>query len=132
MTVLLTSHDAGDIEQVCQRVIVINHGTIVFDDSVAALKSSFLRHKVIDLKLSAPSAPIAWTNVPALKVVEAQPYRIRFEVDTREMSTERVIGELGARYQIADLTIEEPPLEEVIAAIYASTTRETSPTGGTS
>jgi ABC-2 type transport system ATP-binding protein len=120
VTFLLTSHDAGDIEQVCRRVIVINHGALVFDDTVADLKRSFLTNKVIELKLAEDSPPIEAAGVT---VVEAEPYRHRLEVDTDVQPIERVIAQLVASFQVADLTIEEPPLEEVIAAIYAATGR---------
>ena len=54
-TVFLTSHDAGDVEHLCRRVIMINHGTVVFDNSVTALKRQFLRSKRIELKLLVPA-----------------------------------------------------------------------------
>ncbi len=117
VTVLLTSHDAGDIEQVCNRVIVINHGSLIFDDSLDRLKHAFLRHKVIDLKLVEAAAPVALTGV---RVIESQPFRLRLEVDSDAQPIEQVIAALVSTYRIADLTIEEPPLDEVIAAIYAA------------
>ncbi len=120
VTFLLTSHDAGDIEQVCNRVIVINHGTLVFDDTVAELKRSFLRRKVIDLKLAEERPPIELAGV---SVVAAQPYRLRFEVDPDLQPIEQLIARMMTDYRVADLTVEEPPLEQVIAAIYAATGR---------
>ncbi|HZQ36175.1 MAG TPA: ATP-binding cassette domain-containing protein [Dehalococcoidia bacterium] len=117
VTVLLTSHDAGDIEQVCRRVLVINHGTLIFDDTLERLRRGYLRHKVIDLKLAEPGEP---APEPGLRVLAADPYRLRLEVDTDAQSMERVIAALVGRYRIADLTVEEPPLDEVIAAIYAA------------
>ena len=114
----MTSHDAGDIEQVCKRVIVINQGTLVFDGDVDELKKRYLRHKVIDLKLSEAAEPIAG---PGLFLHHAEPYRIRYEVDTDVLAIERITGQLVSLYRVSDLTVEEPPLEEVIAAIYATT-----------
>ncbi len=120
VTFLLTSHDAGDIEQVCRRVIVINHGALVFDDTVAELKRSYLRRKVIDLKLAEERAPVELTGAT---VLEAAPYRLRLEVDLDRRPIEQLIAEIVASYRVADLTVEEPPLDEVIAAIYAATVR---------
>ncbi len=51
VSVLLTSHDAGDIERLCKRVVVINHGTVMFDDRVSMMRRRYLRRKVIDLRL---------------------------------------------------------------------------------
>ena len=118
VAVLLTSHDAGDIEHVCRRVIVINHGVLVFDDTVDALKRSFLRRKVIDLKLATAAAPV---DLPGINVLVAEAFRLRLEVATDDEPIERLIGRLVASYPVADLTVEEPPLEAVIAAIYAQT-----------
>ncbi len=53
-TIFLTSHDAGDIEKICRRAIVINHGRVVWDDSIKNMKYSFLKRKIIDLKLESP------------------------------------------------------------------------------
>ncbi len=120
VTFLLTSHDAGDIEQVCRRVIVINHGTLVFDDAVTELKRGFLRRKVIDLKL-ADERVVA--GMPGVTVVESEPYRLRLDVDTDVQPIEKLIADLVSSCRVADLTVEEPPLEEVIASIYATTSR---------
>jgi ABC-2 type transport system ATP-binding protein len=119
-TVLLTSHDAGDIEQVCRRVIVINRGALVFDDAVVELKRAFLRHKVIEVKLGEERPP---PDLPGVTVIAAEPYRLRLEVDPDAQPIERLIASLAAGYRIVDLTVEEPPLEEIIAAIYVATGR---------
>ncbi|MHB8575522.1 MAG: ABC transporter ATP-binding protein [Dehalococcoidia bacterium] len=116
-TVILTSHDAGDIEQVCRRVMVVNHGALIFDDSIERLKRSFLRHKVIDVTLAEPGAAMAERGVT---IVASEPFRIRLEVDTDIQPIERVIGDLLARHRISDITVAEPPLDEVIGAIYAA------------
>lgn len=118
VTFFLTSHDAGDIEQVCRRVMVINHGTIVFDDSVGRMKRAFLRRKVIDLELAEAGEPPTLEGVTVLK---AEPYRLRLAVDSDIQPIEQVLAKLVAGQRVADLTVEEPPLEEVIAAIYATT-----------
>lgn len=120
VTILLTSHDAGDIEQVCQRVMVINRGSLVFDSSVDALKRRFLRKKVIELRLADETATVA---IPGVSIVETGPYFVRLEVDIDLLPVERVVSHLVSSYRVADLTIEEPPLEEVIAAIYRATGR---------
>jgi ABC-2 type transport system ATP-binding protein len=117
VTFLLTSHDAGDIERVCRRVVVINHGLLVFDGDVADLKRGYLRRKVVDVILAEAGPPFDATGVTVLL---AEPYRLRLEVDPSVQPIERIIAELVARYRVADLTIAEPPLEEVIAAIYAA------------
>jgi ABC-2 type transport system ATP-binding protein len=99
-TVFLTSHDAGDVEQLCRRVIIINHGSVVFDDSVTALKQRFLRNKRIELKLDHP------------------PYELFVDVDTTVEPIEAAVSRLVQQGGVADITIEDPPLEDIIAAVY--------------
>ncbi len=114
-TVLLTSHDAGDVEQVCKRAIVINHGRIVFDDSIATLRRRYLGHKLIDLTLHAPAPP---PMLPGVRVVEHDAYRLRLEVDAEHQRMDQVVAGLVGGYQVADIAIHDPPMEDVIAAIY--------------
>lgn len=113
--VLLTSHDAGDIEQLCKRVIVINHGTKVFDDRVSALRRRYLRRKVIGLRLKEEID--ALPHMPGVAVLKAKGFGVKLEVDTDAQPIEHVMAALGS-LPIADITIEDPPMEEIIAAMY--------------
>ncbi|WP_409341976.1 ATP-binding cassette domain-containing protein [Paenibacillus sp. MBLB4367] len=123
-TIFLTTHDAGDIEQLCDRAIVINHGRIALDDTVASMKSSFLKYKTVELKLKEPAAGI---SLPGVRVVQSGT-ALKLSVDTTAASIEEVLGFLTARCRIEDVTIQDPPLEETIAKLYAAE-RET-PAGG--
>jgi ABC-2 type transport system ATP-binding protein len=119
VTVFLTSHDAGDVEQVCQRVIVINHGALILDTPIAMLKRDFLQSKVIDLKLddggrNAGSLPFGG----AVSVLDEGDWGLRLEVDTSRQPIDAVIAHLVAHHRVADITISDPPLEEIIAQIY--------------
>ncbi len=119
VTVFLTSHDAGDVEQVCRRVIVINHGMIILDAPVSTLKREFLQTKVIDLRLDQDdqAVPEALPFV-GVRVAERAEARLCLEVDTTIQPIDRVIAYLIARYRVADVTIADPPMEELIAQIY--------------
>jgi ABC-2 type transport system ATP-binding protein len=113
-TIFLTSHDAGDIEKICRRAIVINHGRIVWDDTIKAMKYSFLRRKVIDLKLEAP-LDLASTGVEILK---AKGYSAKIEVDLSKVALDEVVGCIMRNNKVADITISNPPMEEIISMIY--------------
>ena len=67
VTVFLTSHDAGDIEQVCRRAIVINHGEIILDTPVAKMKRDYLKVKTVDLLLEEPAATLLKTDTESGK-----------------------------------------------------------------
>ncbi len=115
-TVFLTSHDAGDVEHLCRRVIMINHGTVVFDDSVAALKQQFLRSKRIELKLLEPAVSFSLFGV---SVIRQDDYELVVDVDTSVQPIETAVARLISATRVADVSIEDPPLEEIIAAMYA-------------
>jgi len=117
LTVFLTSHDAGDIESVAKRVIVINHGRVVLDDKVSTVRRKYLGCKVLSVKFHEAFSTIALDGVTVLKT---NGYALKLEVDTELVSIERVIHEVLQAGQVADITIEDPPLEEVIAHIYAA------------
>jgi ABC-2 type transport system ATP-binding protein len=117
-TVLLTSHDAGDVERLCQRALIIDHGVLVFDDSVTALKRSFLGTKRIELQLLEPSTPV---DLPGVTTVNRADFSMTLEVDTSHQPIDAVVGHLVSNLRVADVTIADPPLEEIIAAVYAQT-----------
>jgi len=114
-TVFVTSHDADDVEQLCQRVIVINHGQMIFDDSVDALKRQFLSRKVVALKLLAPPGVV---DLPGVSVLRQEDFALTLEVDPTQQSIEAVVAHILATCRVADVTITDPPLEEIIAAMY--------------
>jgi ABC-2 type transport system ATP-binding protein len=117
VTVFLTSHDAGDIEQLCKRVIVVNHGTIILNTSVSTLRRRYLQHKIIDLKLQDP-VPAEGFYLPGATVLKTSTYGVKLQVDTGATTMEAVISGLMARHRVADITIEDPPMEQIIAEIY--------------
>jgi ABC-2 type transport system ATP-binding protein len=123
VTVFLTSHDAGDVERVARRVIVINHGRVVLDDKVSAMRRQYLGSKVLSVKFHAPPSPITLPGVTTLKATE---YALKLEIDTRITPIERVMTEVLQAGPVADIAIEDPPLEEVIAHIYTSGSPELS------
>jgi ABC-2 type transport system ATP-binding protein len=119
-TVLLTSHDTRDIELVCDRVIVINAGRIVVDQSTSELRRRFLGRKLVTIRSVAAAIAL---ELPGVTRRSAEPHETLFEVDTGKLHVERLIEAALAVGGIEDITIEDPPMEEVIHAIYASAAR---------
>jgi ABC-2 type transport system ATP-binding protein len=113
-TIFLTSHDAGDIEKICRRVIVINHGRIAWDDTVKSMKYSFLRKKVIDLKLDAPLS----LSLEGVTVLKAKGYAAKLEVDLERVGLDEVVARIMRENRVEDITISNPPMEQIIAMIY--------------
>jgi ABC-2 type transport system ATP-binding protein len=115
VTVFLTSHDAGDVERLCRRAMVINHGQVIYDGKVSTLKRNHIRSKTISLKLG---KPFAGFDAPGVTVLKAARTGVKLEVDTTTAKVDQVVGQLMARYPILDMTVEDPPMERVIAHIY--------------
>jgi len=116
MTVFLTSHDPGDIEQLCNRAIVINHGQMILDDTVANMKREYLTYKTIELKLAEEAKDVSLHGV---KVLAQHECTLRLSVNTSLTTIEKTLSDMLRRFRIRDVTIEDPPMEEIIARIYA-------------
>jgi ABC-2 type transport system ATP-binding protein len=125
--VLLTSHDAGDIEALCRRVIVLNHGQIVYQDKVSSLKRRYLTSKLVEVRYAEKvTEDFHIEGTETIKVAKER-YGVKLRFDTRLTAVGQVIAQLADAGSLVDLTISDPSLEEVIRAIYQET--ET-PTGG--
>jgi len=112
-TVLLTSHYMADVEALCKRVIVIHHGRILFDGALAALADEFAAYKTIGVVLENGGAPLDAYG----EVVLNEGDRVSIRVPKAE--TSRVAARLLAEHEVLDLTIEEPPIEDVIESVFA-------------
>lgn len=116
-TIVLTSHDAGDIEMLARRTIIINHGTIVFDESTERLKKRFITTKIIEFILDEP-LDVEW---PYGTVIEKTPISIKISVETHDNEIANLVSFAMSHGKISDINIYDQPLEEIIAAIYRMT-----------
>src|SRR6185503_8897857 len=109
-TILLTSHDTGDIEHICERAIVIDHGAILLDLPIDQLRQKFLGPRAIVLATHQANPVFAH---PGVSTLAAEPYRLTLAVDTSVARIEQVIAAALDRLQIHDLVVEDTPLEEI-------------------
>lgn len=116
VTVFLTSHDASDIEQLCKRVMIVNQGKLVLDDRVSNVQRNYLKRKEIDLKLDIHYR--GDLNIPGAEILKAKDYGVKLAVDPSLVPLEKVISEVLKLYSVQDITIQNPPMEEIIASIY--------------
>jgi ABC-2 type transport system ATP-binding protein len=105
------------MESVCDRVLVIHRGRLLLDRSVAALRSGFLRRKRVTLRTVEPDPQV---SVPGATIVERGPHRVVLDVDPATQSIGAVVAAAIATVRLEDLSVEDPPFEEVVKAIYAS------------
>ena len=114
-TIFLTSHDVADIEHVAKRAIVINHGEVIYDDSVATMRRTLLSTKVIEVGLIAPMAAL---DAPGVTTHAHTDRGMKLVVDTAVTSIREVLDALLDGPALGDITVVDPPLEDVIASIY--------------
>jgi viologen exporter family transport system ATP-binding protein len=120
-TVLLTTHDLDDIEELCRRIMIIDHGQLLYDGPLDSLKQKLLRTKQIKfvLKDSSELARVEAFSRDGLELerVDQLTYRIRF--DRVKVSTSDLIRQILNAVEVRDLLIEDEPIEEVVKRIYA-------------
>ena len=128
-TVILTTHDLGDVERLCRRVLLIDHGRLLFDGTVAQLKAAYAPHRMLAAQLAPDGvglpdmgAPVA---IPGAEFVRWDAGKLWLRFDPAHVAAPQLIAELMARYAISDLNLVEPELELIIRQIYAERTVKT-------
>lgn len=114
-TILLTTHDLADVEKLCRRVMIIDHGQLLYDGGLAALQERFggKRELVVDLAESYVDVTIAGAEVVAYHEL-----RVTYQFAREEVTASELIGRLSARFRIRDLSVREPEIETTIRRIY--------------
>jgi ABC-2 type transport system ATP-binding protein len=117
VTILLTTHDLADVEALCQRMIVIDHGRIIFDGAIEALKRRYggQRTLVVDLAEGAEERVI---ELPGAVLVKQEGPRRWLQFSREAMSAAELIGAVVARYPVRDVVLEEPAIEAIVRQIY--------------
>ena len=113
-TIIFTSHDVGDIEEVCKRVIIINDGKIVLDDSMRNLKYHHLNKKIVEVNLK---KNVKIQEKDGIKILKAKNTMYKIEVDMNKTSMDELMGLFKAD-DLQDITISSTPLEDIIKDIY--------------
>jgi ABC-2 type transport system ATP-binding protein len=116
-TVLLTSHYMADVEALCRRVIVIHHGQLLYDGPLARLGDQFAAWKTLTVELDDLDADLSGYG----DVLERDGARVKLRVPKAE--TARVTARLLAERELVDLSVEDPPIEDVIELVFAQERR---------
>jgi ABC-2 type transport system ATP-binding protein len=117
VTLLLTSHDTGDMERVCTRVIVIHGGRLLWDGPIGALRRGYLKTKRVTLWSDAEHLDLA---MPGVRVLASGSYRTELEVALDVTPLGQVIDAAVRVAPIRDMAIDDAPLDDVIRALYAN------------
>ena len=114
ITIFLTSHDVSDIEKLCKRVIIVNNGEIVLDDSMENLKYHYLNKKIVEVKMN---EKVNLDDEDGIKILKDKGYNLKLEVDTEKRKINDAINLLDINH-IVDINISNIPLENIISNIY--------------
>ena len=113
-TIFLTSHDIGDIEKLCKRVIIVNHGKIIMDDTMNNLKYNYLNKKIIELKTK---TKIEFEETDGITILKKNGNNLKLEIDSKKRTIADIVKRLDAD-EIIDINISNIPLEDIITHIY--------------
>ncbi|MBT7903726.1 ATP-binding cassette domain-containing protein [Candidatus Woesearchaeota archaeon] len=115
-TFVVTTHDMQDIERLCKRIIIINHGIIVYDGLLDTIKKKYLNSKIIHVK---SESPVKGFKMKGCKIISQEKYELKIEVNTKTTHIKNAIDKLLKLFECADLIIEDPPIEEIIQKIFS-------------
>jgi ABC-2 type transport system ATP-binding protein len=124
VTILLTTHDLRDIEEICPRLLVIDRGRIVWDGAVTELKSRFARLRTLTVEFEVDPGPVSLEDA---QLVRDDGRHKTFRFDRQATNMPRLLAELMRRYQLEDAAIGEADIEEVIRQLYIDLGRERPP-----
>ncbi len=114
-TILLTTHDLSDVEKLCSRVMIIDHGRLLYDGNLESLQTRFggKRELVVDLAEAYDDVTVA-----GAEVTERDNLRVTYQFARQELTASDLIGRLSAQFRIRDLSVREPEIEVTIRRIY--------------
>lgn len=114
-TVLLTTHDLDDVAELCERMVVIDHGRLLIDTTVEDFTTTYGTTRRLVVELAADAEPI---EVRDGLVVRVEGRRQWIEFDRRVTTAAKLVAEVGATHALKDLSIEEPGIEQLIRRLY--------------
>ena len=114
-TVLLTTHDLADVERLCPRMLIIDHGKVIYDGGVETIKDRLGSERTLVIDLEAEAPPLVVDGATTVKVEGARQW-LRFSKD--RTTAARLVAEVASRAPLLDLAVEEPDIEEVVRRIY--------------
>jgi ABC-2 type transport system ATP-binding protein len=115
-TVLLTTHDLVDVERLCDRLLIIDHGRVIEDGSVEGIKRQYGAERTLVVDLVEPGPPLSLDGVEVVRVDGPRQW-LRFHRDSHTASG--LLAQVSALAAVRDITVEEPAIEDVVRRIYA-------------
>ena len=116
-TLLLTTHDMGDIERLCDRVLVVDHGRLAYDGTLSSLAERVALKRVLVVDLTEPRPPLQIASAEHVGS-EGEGLRQRLAFAPELATAAQVLGEVSAQAEVVDLTLEEPAIEDIVRTLY--------------
>lgn len=139
VTIILTTHDLADVEHLCRRMIIIDHGRLIYDGGIDEIRRRFGTHRtlVVDLDAGDQDSPDkAGCLVPTemmsdgrVVVVKSDGPRHWLQFDRERVNPAELIGAVAAAHEVRDVAIEEPDIEDIVRRIYEEGIDERLPGG---
>jgi ABC-2 type transport system ATP-binding protein len=114
VTVMLTTHDLGDIERLCNRLLVIDHGSLIWDGGIAGLRERYGGERTLVVDLEEPAPPLE-VDGATVERIDGPRQWLRFRGSAAELT-----ARVAASARLVDLQITEPDIEEIVRRIYAA------------
>ncbi len=118
-TIILTTHDMSDIEHLCERIIILDKGKIIFDGKTELLRKYYGHHRVLEIEFQTEFSGL--NDVKDISLLREEGYKKWVRFNSRKLSASDLISVISAKYQIKDLSTHEPTVEDIIKSIYNST-----------
>jgi ABC-2 type transport system ATP-binding protein len=118
VTVMLTTHDLADIERLCSRILIIDHGRLIYDGDVNALKERYGTERVLVVDLEEAQAPL---DVEGGRVIRVEGPRQWIAFERARTNAAQLAAAVATRASLRDLTVEEPEIDDIVRRIYLET-----------
>ena len=118
-TLFLTTHDMGDVERLCDRIVVVNSGTVAYDGPLASFRRRLGAPRELIVDLAAPATSLDLPAAATALAVEADGIRHRISFSGSELTVPALLTAIGRQAEVRDLSLTEPAIEDLVRRIYA-------------
>jgi ABC-2 type transport system ATP-binding protein len=118
-TLFLTTHDMGDVERLCDRIVVVNSGTVAYDGALGSFRARLGAPRELVVDLEEPAGALALPGAARTLAVEADGIRHRIAFSGAELTVPALLTAIGAQASVRDLALTEPAIEDLVRQIYA-------------
>jgi ABC-2 type transport system ATP-binding protein len=114
-TIVLTTHDLADVERLCRRIVLIDRGTLIYDGDIERIKTEYGKFRTLVVRFS---EPVTDPELAGAQLVAAEDSTARFRFDRNLQRADLLVRQASERYNVEDVSLEEPDLEAIIRRIY--------------